>query len=666
MQHLNFYHFITLLLSVFTTFSAMAGPGEDFRSLVFEETEYFVLEKVDFDKKNMFLRADYSYKPLNKKVSLLLQYGENDVIAEEIRVRSSTSKQATVRVRPTGIPALFKMHHAIDKSAIKEVLSRSEMRDIYDRFKELYNYKGYIEWQQQHGSLLDEHPVTEVFPLEYKSFSIRGFKLDRGEFKASYRTPETGGYPSITLLAGEAARQYGQRELCGDPEKIDINGTTFYPREGKRSYSLLTRLDKVFITIGYRYGDDPDKQAIQEKTVNLAQGLDLERIRNFDYPRIEGPGNGLQQVEIDAGEFAPFFPEKSGDLTLQKVHSYPEAMHIRADYLYEPENHKVSLHMAYGDYRDRLKTGLRGPSVGNFRVAYETGCLHEKIDREEIRQVTSSIPVPDEADIVQWEMQNLDYTAVNSLSGYFPASFGKFTVESFNPDDDELEVKSKYAFAGSEKPISFNVVYGKEAAKNYNRYQFAAFEKEEQLRTIDIGALAFEVVDLEKRVLATHYHDQLLITVMMVKPENKNASTDIIDDMEDFLVGFDAEQFADWEAPENYEEAFDDTTDDGTKICLSPKCMDEYLSKCKPAVFAGRLNYSLGVMYKIEEARGDRCRISMTYTRNPNDEWENKPLYFYLEPGESFKNGAKKKIKECLEGNGSNCEGPLLDVINQQ
>jgi hypothetical protein len=32
--------------------------------------------------------------------------------------------------------------------------------------------------------------------------------------------------------------------------------------------------------------------------------------------------------------------------------------------------------------------------------------------------------------------ENLDYTALNSLAGYFPVSFGKFTVESFNPDDD--------------------------------------------------------------------------------------------------------------------------------------------------------------------------------------------------------------------------------------
>jgi hypothetical protein len=540
------------------------------------------------------------------------------------------------------------------------------MRAIYDRFNELYNYKGYIKWQKQHGNLLEKHPVIEVFPLEYKSFSIKGFKFDRGEFKASYRTPEAGGYPSVTLLAGEAARQYARSNLCGDPEKIDINGTAFYPREGKRSYSLLTSLDKVFITIGYRYGDDPDKQAIQEKTASLAKGLELERIRNFEYPRIEGPVEGMQQVEIAADDFKRFFPEKSEDLTLQKVHSYPDAMHIRADYLYEPENHKVSLHMAYGDYRDRLKTGLRGSSVGNFRTAYETGCLHEKIDRKAIRQVTSSIPVPDEADIVQWEMKNLDYTAVNSLAGYFPSSFGKFTVESFNPDDDELEVKSKYAVAGSEKPLYFNVVYGKEAAKNYNRYQFAAFEKEEKLRTIDFGTLTFEVLDIGERILAAHYDDQLLLTATMRKDENTKTASGVINDMKDFLAGFEVEQFADWEAPEHYEETFDGTMDDGTKICLSPKCIDEYLSKCKPAVFVGRLNYSLGVMYKIEGSQGNRCRISMTYTANPNDEWEDKPLYFNVKSGENFKNVVREKVKNCLEGNASNCEGPLMELIKQK
>jgi hypothetical protein len=56
----------------------------------------------------------------------------------------------------------------------------------------------------------------------------------------------------------------------------------------------------------------------------------------------------------------------------------------------------------------------------------------------------------------------------------------------------------------------------------------------------------------------------------------------------------------------------------------------------------------------------------MTYTANPNDEWEDKPLYFYVESGESFKNVVRERIKECLEGNGSNCEGPLMDVINQE
>lgn len=650
MPYFSFYQLVAILIAFYTPFSALAGPGEDFRALVFDETEYFVLEKVDFDKKNMFLRADYNYKPLDKKVTLLLQYGEDDVISQETKA----------------IRSMFRMHHSIDKSALRESLSRSEMRDIYDRFKEIYNYKGYIAWQKQHGTLLEEHPVVEVFPLEYKSFSIRSFNFNRGEFKASYRTTEGDGHPSITLLEGEAARQYAQRELCGNPEKVDINGTAFYPREGKRSYSLLTKLDNVFVTVAYRYGDEPDEASIRSKTERLVEGLDLERIRNFEYPRIEGPGNGLQQVEIDADDFIPFFPEKSGDLTLRKVHSYPGAMHIRADYLYEPENHEVSLHMAYGNYRERLKTGLRGSSVGNFRIAYETGCLGEKIGNEAIRQVTSSIPVPDEADIVQWEMENLDFAASNSLAGFFPVSFGKFSVASFSPDDEELEVRSEYSVSGREEPISFNVVYGEEAAENYNRYQLAMFEEEANLRSIDIGGLTFEGVDIGKRVLAAHYNDQLLITASMEKAENEEEATAIINDMEDFLTGFDVSRFMDWEPPENYEKEFDGTMDDGTKICLDAKCMDVHLKKCEPAAFGGRLNYSLGVIYKIEDTKGNRCRVSMTYTANPNDEWEDKPLYFYVESGESFKKVVKERIEECLEGNGSNCGGPLMDVINRQ
>jgi hypothetical protein len=649
MQNFNLYRLVAILISLFTPLYAFTGPGEDFRALVFEETEHFVLEKVNFDKQNMFLRAEYTYKPLDKRAALLLQYGGNDVIAEESQVLSSN----------------FKLHYSIDRSAIREVLSRSEMRDIYDRFKELYNHKGYIKWQKQHGTLLDEHPVAAGFPLEHKSFSIKSFEYSRGEFRATYQPSKGDGYPSVTLLEGEAARQYARHELCGDLEKVNINGTTFYSRQGRRSYSLLTRLNNVFVSVAYRYGDDPDKSSIQSKTKNLAKGLDLERIRDFKPPKIKGPAKLIQQTEIDADEFTPFFPEKSGDLTLQKVYSYPGAMHIRADYLYEPENHRVSLHMALGKYRDRLKTGLRGSSVGNFSIAYETGCLGEKIGNEAVRQVTSSIPVPDEADIIKWEMENIDFTVINSLAGYFPASFGKFSVKSFSPDDDELEVKSEYAIQGREAPISFNVVYGEEAAQNYSKYQFAKFEKETQLRSFDIGELTFEAAIIGKGVLAAHYDDQLLITASIKKHEKEEAAA-IIDDMKNFLAGFDVGRLSNWEAPENYEKKFDDTMDDGTQICLDTQCMDAHLERCEPAAFGGRLNYSLGVVYKIEGNRGNRCRMSMTYTANPNDEWENKPLYFYVKPGESFKKVVKEKIKECIEGNGSNCEGPLMDVINKE
>jgi hypothetical protein len=650
MQNFNIYHLVAVLIALFTPFTALSGPNEDFRALVFKETEHFVLEKVNFDKENMFLRADYNYKPLDKKATLLLQYGKNDVIEEEAQVLASN----------------FKIHYSIDRSAIREVLSRSEMREIYDRFKELYNHKGYIKWQIQHGTLADEYPVVKGFPLEYKSFSIKTFEFNRGEFRASYQAAENEGYPGITLVEGEAARQYAQREFCADLEKVNINDTPFYSREGKRSYSLLTKLDNVFISVDYRYGDNPDKASIQSKTKRLAKGLDLERIRNFEPPRIEGPGKGIQKVEIDANDFIPFFPKKSGDLTLQKIHSYPGTMHIRADYLYEPENHQVSLHMALGNYRHRLKTGLRGSSVGNFSIAYETGCLGEKIGKEAVRQVVSSIPVPGEADIVQWEMKNIDYTVLNSLAGYFPESFGKFTVESFSPDDDELEVKSKYAVSGRKEPIIFNVVYGEEAAQIYNKYQFTMFKKEAQLLSFNLDELTFDGAVMNESVIAAHYNDQLLITASMKKDENNEEVTAIINEIENFLSGFNVSRFLDWESPENYSKEFDDTMDDGTKICLDTQCMDAHIERCEPAAFTGRLNYRLGVIYKIEGTREDQCHMSMTYTANPNDEWEDKPLYFYVQPGESFKTVVKEKIKECIEGNSSNCHGPLMDVINQK
>ncbi len=651
MQHFSFYKAVKFLIAFFMPFLAMAGPAEDFRALIFEETEYFILEKVDFDKKNMFLRADYNYKPLDKKVTLLLQYGENDLIAEKTRAMRS----------------IFKLHYAVDNGALRETLTRREIDDIYDRFKELYNYKGFIAWQKQHGTLLDDHPEVALFPLEYKSFSIRNFKYRLGEIKANYKIADGDGNLRIKLMQGEGARQYAQRFFCSTPEEITLDGVSFYLEEDEDSYLLQTKLDNVFLSVNNYIGEDGDKESAIYKTKSFIKNLDLKRIDNFDYPGVEGPGNGLQPITIDADDFKPFFPEKSGDLRLQKVYAYPDAMHVRVDYLFEPENHEVSLHMALGNYRERLKTRLRvGSSVGNFSIAYETGCLEKKIGKEAFRQVINSMPVPDEADMFQWEMENIDYTALNSLAGYFPVSFGKFSVASFSPDGDELEVRSEYTVTGREEPISFNVVYGEEAAKNYNRYQLAMFKEETGLRSVDIDGLTFEVVDIGKRILAAHYNDQLLITASLKKEEDEEEETAIMKDMEEFLTGFDVSRFMDWESPDNYEKEFDDTMEDGTKICLSAKCMDAHISRCEPAAFGGRLNRRLGVIYKIEESRGGRCRMSMTYTANPNDEWEDKTLYFYVESGESFINAVKRKVEDCLEGNAANCEGPLMDIINQQ
>ncbi|MDZ7774702.1 MAG: hypothetical protein U5L09_03340 [Bacteroidales bacterium] len=378
---------------------------------------------------------------------------------------------------------------------------------------------------------MDDHPEVDLFPLEYKSFSILNFNFRLGEIKANYRIAGSDENLRIKLMQGEGARQYAQSIFCSTPKEITLDGVSFYRKEDKDSYVLQTKLDNVFLSVTNNFGEEDDKASAKSKTKRFIKNLDLNRIDNFDYRGVEGPGNGLQPITIDADDFKPFFPEKSGDLRLQEVYAYPDAIHVRVDYLYEPENHEVSLHMAYGNYRSRLKTRSLGSSIGNFHIQYETGCLGEKIGRDKLREVLNNIPKPDEIDIVQWEMKNIDFSVGNSLAGYFPVAFGKFSVASFSPDDDELEVRSEYIVSGREKPISFNVVYGEEAAKKYLRYQLAMFEEEAKLRAIKIGGLTFEVVDIGERVLAAHYNDQLLIGTSMQKAENEKQATAIINDM---------------------------------------------------------------------------------------------------------------------------------------
>lgn len=79
------------LLLTLTSADIKADPIEDFKNLIIEETEYFVLESVELDEEAMFLSAQYNYKPMDEKVMLYLEYGSADHIREVVSSFSSVN-----------------------------------------------------------------------------------------------------------------------------------------------------------------------------------------------------------------------------------------------------------------------------------------------------------------------------------------------------------------------------------------------------------------------------------------------------------------------------------------------------------------------------------------------------------------------------------------------
>jgi ankyrin repeat protein len=73
------------------------------------------------------------------------------------------------------------------------------------------------------------------------------------------------------------------------------------------------------------------------------------------------------------------------------------------------------------------------------------------------------------------------------------------------------------------------------------------------------------------------------------------------------------------------------------------------------------------VRYEIVGPEDDDCRVSLTYTSNPNPEWEGKPLLLTLDPLEPFLAQIMAGMEQCMTGGASrfNCAGPLLEVLRR-
>ena len=639
---------------------SQANPADDFRDILVEETDYLTLEEVKFDEDDMFLQAVYNYEPLDAEVIKYLQYGDRDRVTEKISSARNT----------------YEITHSTDRSEIRDHLDREESREISYRFRELENRAGMIEWQVEHSTLAEDYKAIELFPTQPDGFEIRTFNHENPkELRANYNIEGTDETIRLELQHGEAARQSYVEDRCGfdEMDEQEMGGATFYTSSGMRSVTARNFDENVYLTFSHRFSDtveddDDEINRMWQKLSELTDQLDLERIQNYEFPVVKEPGNGLEMMELDVEEFAEFFPEYDGDLQLQEVVSYDDAMHLRADYLYEPADYEISKHLAFGDFGERITTVSPGINrgIGNFFVAaVEYGCLQDEMGDDAFSDFRDDLQSLDDEEIMMWELENVDMTDMNPLTELFPIDFGEYKIVSFDPETEDMEVAAGYEHTEEGHQVGISLRYGDDAAQQYNRYQLMSTQ--EDRFEFEFQGMRFNAVEVQNNFIGFSYQDDMLIELALRDPDDFEDSDARISKVTGFLEQFDTDALLAWNPPDDYEMEFDGTFDDGAVHCLDPECMDDHLAQCEEAGFGGNLGMGMAVKYRIEEADGDQCRMSMTYLANrSNDELEDEPMYFYLDRDGSFVDQGLDRVEECIEGESEDCYGPMLDIMHDE
>lgn len=636
-------------LYIFSAFLFLPGicfgqniTGEDLTDFLPEESENFTLEQVDPDEDAAFIKADYIHQPTDTKIPFYLAYGEASEILYDYNASGYSQESFT---------------YSRDISELRE-----KSDDAYSIAQELLGDLStkLLAWELENGTLRDDYPMTGLFPIHLNSFSVTNFRVKTDvQTEASYRHSDLEQTVQFQLHRGELAHQEHELVKCEwtDQNAFEIAGETFYGNASESGMTIKTYTDGYFIDVTLRdRTDNPDVQHIEQQMEKFMESFNINRLSDWEAPVPKTPA-----VLLSEEQFADFLPDKTEHFSLQDIESKENAMLVKANYLYKPEEHMVTLNMAYRD--DTNKLGGRTQSVGNFRLNVVPKCLGNEVETNDYNNHFSELYENiDESELANWEIEQASLEKVNPLARYFPATIGNFTVNSIRPDDEDLTVKAEYQQSDQEDPVNVLVTYGDDAARRYNQLQLSLFENEPT--EMEVDNTSFDVLEMDDDIVAFKYDDHWLITVGYSDIDQENKE-DLHQQLANFLNSFQPNQLANFEAPENYEMDFTGEKD-GTKLCLGLDCFDEQISKCEPAQFGGRLQYRLGVMYKIEEPSGDnQCRLSFEYTRNPNSDLEEQPLYFLMNREDSFLESGRDIIEDCLEGNTELCEGPLLDIISE-
>lgn len=624
-----------------------AGPVEDLVALLPEDTEHFVLEDLELEEQDLFLTATYIYKPEGAEVYKYVGYGATEKVSDKAHLDEE----------------MVNIAYGVNYEPLRS--TDVNINNIMSYFgDELYNETGYLQWQLEHSTLAEDSPEMQLFPLEENGYRMIFYRwTGPKQINARYEHDNFDVEPRITLKQGERARQYARYMDCRtqDQKVLDLGGADFRVEHDDRRSTVRNFGDDLYIKLSQGF-DEEDEAAYREEQLEQFSALfNFDEIQSRKYRNIDEPGDGIAFQKLREDDFREHFPEQTGDFRLQELHSYEDAMHLRATYVYEPEDYEVRTHLTYGDYSFRLDSGRSSRPANRFNAGEELGCLSERLDMEiqAIIEIIDDLPQLDEATLTRWEMKNIDLTVLNPWTEHIPVDHGDYTIRSLDLDDEAYHLIAEYDHP--EQPVTLSVRYGDEAAEQYNRYRLLGHEEDHY--PFEVGGASFDGIQAGNHFLAYSWQDFLLIEAGMDDPEDPEDTDAHVANLQDFISGIDVSTLMAWEPSDDYEMVFDGTLDDGAIHCLEPECLDEHLPECEPAGFGGIVARRLGVEYRIEEADGDRCRMSMTFLANPNRDLVDEPLYFYIDRDGSFTTEGQSLIDECMEGESDDCHGPIFDAM---
>lgn len=93
------------------------------------------------------------------------------------------------------------------------------------------------------------------------------------------------------------------------------------------------------------------------------------------------------------------------------------------------------------------------------------------------------------------------------------------------------------------------------------------------------------------------------------------------------------------------------------------KTFSEQVARCEPAGLT--TDQALGAQgrYQVQGPDGDGCRVSFTFTRNPNADLVGRSLSFVVDPEQPVTSQLRDGVTACLEGRSGvyRCEGELFE-----